>query len=336
MIAAAIEAVAADARGDSILLLPHFRAHHDGIQTLGGRIITLGRGERALVARCVGEGEFGTQVLSRAERDAAQVLIAAGCLVQLPPPEARARAPVDVVLSPHIDDAALSLGGSIVLSDRYTLVVNIFTRQSYQTGLRVPPERLDGIARTEDRIVARMLGYRSVDLDLAGAQDRHRLGVAAVMGKSIAEVQDRCGDDVAMITRLSADAIRRAIGTTPIAAVYAPAAIGGHLDHVVVALAAATIAAALNVPAARLMSYEDLPYAAAAMRGGIDLSAYQACSRDVTDAIAAKRAALGVFKTRLRAPQAELCIAHAYAVGGARRAAERCFVRRDERSGERR
>ncbi|KIZ38839.1 MULTISPECIES: PIG-L family deacetylase [Rhodopseudomonas] len=315
-------------RAGNAALLPHFAPHPQGLQTAGGRVVALDDNERELIGRCA-EAECHVDAVSDAERASLQRLVEAGYLLLLPPPAAVPTAPVDVVLSPHIDDAALSLGGAIALRGGVarTLVLNIFSSQSYQTGLRVPAERLDAIALAEDRLAGRLLGYHGHCLGLRGAQDRHRLGVASVMGWSAAAVlaQSQLRDDIELVTGQAAAAIGAALGRAPIADLFAPAAIGGHLDHVIVALAAPHIAARLGVPAERIVLYEDLPYAAADLGGGVALHGRVARLADITATAAIKRSALTVFKTRLRAPQIALCMAHAGRAAKAG-AAERRFV----------
>jgi len=311
------------------VLLPHFAAHPQGVQTAGGRIIALPAAERELIGRCA-DAELDADALTASARAALCRLTDAGYLLRLPRrADGRRTGRIDVILSPHIDDAALSLGGAIALRHcaAETLVLNVFSSQSYQTGLRVPAARLDAIALAEDRLAGRMLGYHSQCLGLRGAQDRHRLGLAAVMGWRAADVleQPRLRDDVARVAEHATHAIRDARAESPIADLFAPAAIGGHLDHVIVALAAPEIAARLGVPAERVVLYEDLPYAAASTGGGLDLQGRVACLTDISAAAAVKQAALSVFRTRLRAPQIALCMTHAgrVAEGGT---AERRFV----------
>ncbi|ABD06776.1 hypothetical protein RPB_2070 [Rhodopseudomonas palustris HaA2] len=312
---------------DAVALLPHVVPHRDGLQTLGGRVIALPAPARALVARFAEGHEFDDDELSDSERAAARDLIEAGYLLRLPPARPIDRAaPVDVVLSPHIDDAALSLGGTIAQARRRTLVVNAFTSQSYQTGLRVPPERLDAVACAEDRLAGRLLGYDAVSLGLAGAQDRHRLGLSATMGWPPRDVADRFAGEIDAVAQRAVAAIRNALGRAAIGSLYAPAAIGGHLDHVVVALAGPAIAAALGLSPGAVAYYEDLPYAAAGWRGGVELRERAPRFRDISAALERKRAALAIFKTRLRAPQIELCIAHAARIAQ-RGAVERCYRR---------
>src|SRR5690606_4277005 len=88
-----------------------------------------------------------------------------------------------IILSPHVDDAALSVGLRLAAArgQGRCIVCNIFSDQSYQTGLRVPGSALGAVARAEDRLAGRILGYERCDLGLAGAQDRHGLSLARTL-----------------------------------------------------------------------------------------------------------------------------------------------------------
>ncbi|MFN3656727.1 MAG: PIG-L deacetylase family protein [Pseudolabrys sp.] len=306
-------------QGGRVVLLPHFKPHCDGLQTIGGRIIALGADDCALAAHCVQERAWTDIAGAPADR-----LVAAGYLARLPSATAALAGPRALVLSPHIDDAALSLGGWIATRRGRVpppLVLNVFSRQSYQSGLRAPAARLDEIARAEDRLAGRILGYERRALGLAGAQDRLGLALREVMGWRASDVAARFRREIEML----AEAITTAVAAEPIDRLFAPAAIGGHLDHVLVALAAPRIAAELGVPQSGVSLYEDLPYAAGHMGGGIGAEGRVMRAEHFT-AIEDKRAALSVFRTRLRAPQVALCLAHARRIAGGHGAAERMFV----------
>ncbi|MBV8751763.1 MAG: hypothetical protein JO328_02785 [Hyphomicrobiales bacterium] len=320
---------------DSVVLLPHFTPHPKGLQTLGGRVVELSAEQRELAAACEEERSL-IEIdldLSADKQSALQRLLAAGYLVRIPPASTGACVGErDCILSPHVDDAALSLGG-LIASQRgrraAPLVVNIFSLQSYQTGLRVPADQLDAVARTEDGLAGRITGYESCSLGLRGAQDRHGLAFGAVMGWRETELraQMHVQRDVDQVVGAVVAATRKPVGRTPIARLFAPAAIGGHVDHLIVALAAPRIAALLAIPADRIIFYEDLPYAAAGTAGGISLDGHTPRLNDITATLDEKRTALSVFRTRLRATQIDLCIGHAKRIAGRNNAAERCFVR---------
>ncbi len=316
------------------ILLPHFRPHKQGLQTAGGRIIELDHMKCELVARCHPEDGLDAASLPTRELAALGGLEDAGYVVRLPsliPPVPTGL--IDIILSPHIDDAALSLGGTMALrgSAEETIVINIFSSQSYQTGLRVAADRLDEIAGAEDRLAGRLLSYQSRCLGLRGARERHDLGMKPVMGWTAAEVsaQDRVQRDIALVATRAAAAVRDALSGATLGRLFAPAGIGGHLDHLITALAAPRIAETVGIGQHRIIFYEDLPYAAGQMRGGVDLSGCSMVLEDISAVDAAKRAGLSVFRTRLRTPQIELCMAHAARSGTGAGPAERRFMCRE-------
>ncbi|UIJ73287.1 PIG-L family deacetylase [Aurantimonas sp. HBX-1] len=324
----ATDACAAFGPDATTRLLPHFAAGPDGIRTLGGRAIAVDPAAARLAADLAAETPLARLPLDDAPAAAAFDRLHRASLIAVLPGDWAPDGPVEtVILSPHVDDAALSVGAwlaSRLGSGGRALVCNIFSDQSYQTGLRVPVPALGEIARAEDRLAGRILGYESRDLGLSGAQDRHRLSLSRTLGWDVhtartlpgfaRELRD-LGDRLATI--LAEPACRNA-------AVFAPAGIGGHLDHVLTALAARALLDAGVLVSDRVRFYEDLPYAAAEPgKHAENLSRPLATSRK---ALTLKLAALAVFRTRLRAPQIALCKARAIALGGDGAPAEMTFA----------
>ncbi|MEJ7569156.1 MAG: PIG-L family deacetylase [Gaiellaceae bacterium] len=146
-----------------------------------------------------------------------------------------------VVLSPHLDDAALSCWS--VLSETKATVVNVFA------GVPAP-----GVVGEWDRVVGSTDGASLVAM--RRREDRvalHELGCQAVY-LDFLESQYRDGDSVEDIVAT----IRNALGDAT--EIVVPAGIGGHPDHLQVRAAALRIAAASCLP---LRLYAELPYAAA-------------------------------------------------------------------------
>jgi LmbE family N-acetylglucosaminyl deacetylase len=155
--------------------------------------------------------------------------------------EHAADAPV-VVLSPHLDDAALS-AWSVLRGPGDVTVVNVFA------GIPAPgtPPRWDRIVGAtdsqalvrarlaEDRDALAMAGRRPVNLDLLDAQYRGEEPAPSEIASAITA------------------AVQRA------SALYAPAGIGGHRDHELVRDLAFELCTQHGIP---LTLYADLPYAA--------------------------------------------------------------------------
>ena len=333
-------------RSNNPILLPHFRIKGDAVETLGGRPVRIASRDTRILALCDGrrsldEIEWTAGLAKEALADALERLALDGLVALLPNRPPRAAAPArHIVVAPHVDDAALSMGGTILnLAARGEAVhvIVVFSRQSYQTALRVPPDRIDAIARAEEALAGALLGFSVSYLGLSGAQDRHALSLRRTLGCA----SDRIGSDpffatdlARLETGLSAHLSEISRTVDAAATIYAPLGIGGHLDHQLVHEATRRLSAfgAASVPT--LKFYEDLPYAADP-RIGADIErpgADEGQSRslpveieDVGSVIDHKLAALRIYRTRIRAPQIELCRRHALRLAGGRGAAERRY-----------
>ncbi|WP_102961374.1 PIG-L family deacetylase [Mangrovicella endophytica] len=315
--------------GATVRLLPHYQPHPAGLRTAGGRILPLPPEQRALAALCQVERRADElPEAGSAEAAALAALLDAGLLVRLPPPVGSPlRERYDLILSPHIDDAALSLGGTIAAArpvGRPPLVVNIFSRQTYQEALRVPPAQLDALAAEEDALAARILGYRALHLGLPGAQDRRELKLGAVFGWTKARVLDGPAGSADLDAVLSAlEPVLQRAAQDGCMRILAPAGIGGHLDHVLTRIAAERWAAATGLP---LIFFEDLPYGATSVFDGAGATGgLEPRLTNIASALGSKRAALRVYRTRLRDHQIDACLRHAATIGAPDVPAERSF-----------
>lgn len=213
--------------------------------------------------------------------------------------------PPDVILSPHYDDAAFSLGAWIARHPRGTLV-NIFTRSGFVIGAdhgvpdAVTVERVSAIRQAEDRAFSSAYGLEVIELGLEEPSLRGR------------HSRDRSGvdDDVGQLREPLWQVLDRLV-TEGEQSIFCPAAIGGHVNHV------ATRAVALDWARARgrlasLRFYEDLPYAARASvrrRGLADLRDAVGGARLVRTAWRAggdKLGAVRLYPTQLKKMPASL------------------------------
>lgn len=159
-------------------------------------------------------------------------------------------------LSPHADDVVLSCAGSVladVQAGRQVTILTVFL-SGEQAGVR----------RREDEAAARALGCRYLSLDLFDAPDRPEirgsLGLFA-----------RFGPPHLGITNEVVERLRWHI--RPGAALRAPLAVGGHIDHRIVHEAARSLSYDLGL---ELGYYEDLPYSLARYSLGRRLAALEA------------------------------------------------------------
>lgn len=169
--------------------------------------------------------------------------------------------PVALALSPHLDDAAFSCGGTLArLSARgwRVVVATLFTDSvPNPTGFALACQLDKGLAptidymalrRAEDEEACRELGARPVWLPFREAPHRGYGSAPELFGEVRA-------DDV--IRPLLMDAIAALLGEHRPDLILAPQAIGGHVDHV-------QVVGAIDArpPEQPILWWRDFPYAA--------------------------------------------------------------------------
>jgi LmbE family N-acetylglucosaminyl deacetylase len=243
-----------------------------------------------------------------------------------------------VVISPHFDDAALCLGATIARESsraRRALVVDVFTQRPPTTGLtafaRFQHQQWGSgepwlVRECEESQAMSVLGADHVWLDLPDAIYRGDLYASeeALFGAVSA------GDVVAAsLPGLLADLASRIAPTS----IFAPLALGGHVDH----RAVRDAALALTADGADVRLYEDVPYclelgstaSAPPGRESILLAAHEAVSeRD----LATKVSAVLAYDSQVRwifrdygEPESCLRSLAASRAGGQGRLAEGCW-----------
>lgn len=154
-----------------------------------------------------------------------------------------------LVVSPHCDDAVLSLGTLLARARRPVRVLTLFDR-SWATIDATPPEEVTALRHAEDASVAAAFGCR---FDYAGLPDSSVRGVAwddaqAPLDRAL----------LARAARWLALRLAESGGSAPL---YLPAAIGMHPDHRLALLAALKALGGRNMRVSRpVMLYAEQPY----------------------------------------------------------------------------
>jgi LmbE family N-acetylglucosaminyl deacetylase len=181
--------------------------------------------------------------------------------------ELATRSYAHLVLSPHLDDAALSCGGLIARRAALgepVLVVNVCSGSpppggpfspfaAFQhTRWELPADEAVALRRAEDGSALGILGADRLQLGLLDAIYRMPEAYVddATLFGPVAEA-----DSLATVVLPALEAL---VAHFPDAVVYAPLGVGNHVDH----QATFQVAAALADAGANIRFYEDFPYAA--------------------------------------------------------------------------
>ena len=207
-----------------------------------------------------------------------------------------------LALSPHLDDAAFSCGGTLARLARMgweVTIATVFTRSvPSPTGFALAcqldkglPADVDYMAlrREEDAVACAALGARPLWLDFAEAPHRGYADTSALFAPPKPE-----DDALVPLCGMLGDLVAAAPDL-----ILAPQAIGGHVDHVLVALALRLVLPAAAPP---VLWWTDFPYA---MRPGTHPAQPFADEmatlpeRTVTGDAAARLAACSAYATQL-------------------------------------
>jgi LmbE family N-acetylglucosaminyl deacetylase len=155
-----------------------------------------------------------------------------------------------LVVSPHPDDAALSVGGLLLCLEAPITLLTVFGRSNYtlRGWLERGWKRVTEIRQAEETAYARSLGARLLYPRLTDASIRFRGAVERMFP----------ADGLPALPRRLPGVLEEALRGRP-RLMLVPAGIGGHADHLAVREAARAAAAKRGLAVA---FYEDLPYAA--------------------------------------------------------------------------
>jgi LmbE family N-acetylglucosaminyl deacetylase len=229
-----------------------------------------------------------------------------------------------VVLSPHLDDSALSCGGLIasLRGSRPVVVVNCFTEGGPLPTTRAArgflkylgwtgtPEALFVARRQEDDEALTGQGATVVNLGLTDALFRRRRcgRLATAIGAVVPEVVHlyptfRFGigrrwtaPSDRILQRDLADRLVELVAWLEPALVVGPLGVGRHVDHVIVR--AATVAAADALPSVAAAFYSDMPYALTHAPDPAFMSNHRLVERVWPDGIADKVKLIAGYRTQ--------------------------------------
>jgi LmbE family N-acetylglucosaminyl deacetylase len=213
-----------------------------------------------------------------------------------------------IYLSPHLDDAALSCGGTIArqaAAGEPVLVLNICS------GAPAPGSAFSPFAQEQHRrwdlppnaVVLRRHAEDAAALHILGAAG-HGLGLLdAIYRMPGAYVDDATLFGAVAADDALADQLRAALpdllAANPGAQIYAPLGVGNHVDH----QAAFGVAAALAAAGAPVACYEDFPYVARAGALQARLATLRLAGPprpiDIAATLGQKIAAIGAYASQL-------------------------------------
>lgn len=249
-----------------------------------------------------------------------------------------------VVLSPHADDAPLSLGGRIHQLTASGHAVLIITSMCGDPRPPIPDtplirdlharwgvgEAASAVRRSEDEAAARMLGARVAFLDIPDCIYRVDRNGGALY-ETVEAIFGPLKPADPVFDNLPNDLLDRVEQATDL---YVPLGVGNHVDHQAVKQWGMSIASRLR--GVHVWLYEDYPYsesveavdaALAATPGALSLRSFQLSAQDMRakmDAIACYASQISTFWASLDAMKAS--ITAYFTRGGSEPPHERCWA----------
>ncbi len=233
------------------IVLPHLVGTGGEGTWLGAPLPAEQQGWPDLLAGC--DGGRPLAELSPETRSVLGAARAAGYVVVAGPPRPAGPGGRVVVVSPHPDDAVLSVGGQ--LHGTGATVVDVFSRERWTSRPHYVdrPELTEQVLVAEERVACRVLG---VDPVLGGLDDapQRRWQDGFLVDRPEGTEVVRAEPEVASAVR---DLLRPHLGGA--AEVLAPLGHGGHVDHIHCREAVLALVAEGVVDPARVALYEDVP-----------------------------------------------------------------------------
>lgn len=222
------------------------------------------------------------------------------------------------VISPHSDDAALSIGGLLwrLREETQLTLLTVFSRSAWAA----PFSQFAGAgekAVSKERIAedTRYAAAIKAKLGLLGFADSSLRGYDAISERSSTLRPCLGSHDVATALNARLSALNPQV-------VVAPAAIGDHVDHILVSAAARLWCETTGVA---LLLYQDLPYAAEPTLQSVSPpNIVQAIDMPIEIELNTKLANLKFYRTQIDASTCQTIASHAIRIGFGR-ASERLW-----------
>ncbi len=156
-----------------------------------------------------------------------------------------------LLLSPHADDVAYSIGGIVARLSKHAdmSLMTVFGRSGWAFEPRLRQESVDAVSAQREQEDRAYCERRQLDYSILRCPDSFVMGYDEAKEVSVAPREDPRTAD---IVKLIGDSVARLVPDV----VIAPCGVGGHIDHQIVR------AATEALHRVDILYYEDIPYSA--------------------------------------------------------------------------
>lgn len=296
------------------LLLPHYVFHNGTLVFLEREIISIPEEQKKVLDK-INSQQFE-------DRDhAVSALVRAGIIIRASPIKGQKRSCVKIIVSPHSDDAALSMGGHLILDGLNYKLATVFNTCPFSENFRaykLPPAKVTEYNNKEDVFYASIMGADIVFLNQREALERaydspFERKIKISDAKMIAEVQSQL---TALTEKANVDTL------------YFPLSLGNHIDHIILNL----IGRSFTKNRCNIRFYEDQPYTEEMSEAELKEQMAEktkglriAQEVDITDILEEKMRLAAIYKTQYDRAYLEKLATYARKIGTAGRAIERTW-----------
>ncbi len=229
-----------------------------------------------------------------------------------------------LLLSPHADDIAYSIGGIVAqLSQRANLrLMTIFGHSGWVLPQTTCEQSADAISTERELEDREYCVRRSIDYDLLHCSDSFVMGYDTTTELSTSATEDPRTESIV-------DLIRNAVTCWMPEVVLAPCGLGGHVDHQIVRFAADAL------DRVQVLYYEDIPYSSSLALAELErrLAAQgliPAMTTDIESVLESKCEDMWGYRSQTSSSTVIQMLLHAGRVGaGTSRYAERLWRRKN-------